>query len=104
MRDAIGPQRLSPGGFHVMPTKLNGGSIRCWLGIHKEYLVEAFPAESRNPLIVGVECCRCGRARCVAGRIPNGRDAINDQPWDEARAWLEKKLGHRVYGSFVQLR
>lgn len=77
-------------------------SLRCRIGIHREYLVEAFPVGSPAPLIVGVQCIRCKRYRCVAQRIPSWGDDV-EPAFDQAQLWLEKNTGRRVFGSFVQI-
>lgn len=77
---------------------------RCRLGFHREIPVEAFPIDSRNPVIVGVECEHCHRVRCVSYQ---SRPTMNDRvklAFDQAHAWQEKKTGQRVIGTFVHFR
>jgi hypothetical protein len=78
-------------------------SLRCKLGLHREFAVEGFPAGANSPLIVGVECERCRRVRCVGTRIPHFREDAH-ATFAEAKTWLEKVTGRRVIGAFVEIR
>ena len=79
--------------------------LRCRMGFHREMAVEGFPLGSRNALVVGVKCSRCGRHRCVSNMSrPNPFTPGFEEAFDQAQDWLERVTGQRVFGPFVGFR
>lgn len=79
-------------------------SLRCSIGIHKDFAIEGFPLGARNALIVGLQCDRCRRFRCASAM---GRPTMTNDlrlAFDEAKTWLEAKTGQRIFGPFVWFR
>ena len=76
-------------------------NLLCKLGIHKFRIEKRFTFQKRQGLycaheeIYGLVCQKCGTAKCsLLGnrpKTPNPYD--NNHHRDEARAWLESKIG-----------
>jgi len=80
--------------------------VATWFGIPKweyEKYIQGMKRDSFRRY-AGYYCCidrRSGKSRVFLSRGVRRAPPFNNPPLDEAKAWLEEKLGRPVHGSFV---
>lgn len=84
------------------------GRLLCAFGVHRERLDAVFRQPGRNT-VYGVVCTRCGAPRCTIGGArpmppPSPSDRAKPDNLDEARAWLERRIGGPTPDSFLWWR
>ncbi len=88
--------------------------ITCFSGRHVEKVIREFSSEAstsvmysleRAPTIYGVECIHCKNLRCTLNgmRRPSPYNTDFNRSAKKAKAWLERRSGSKVFGTFIEI-